>query len=100
MSLAWDEVSGHGLLVGAEAVLLSLALRPPKTAGEPFCSTDDSRNVRASSASSPASAVADVSNCNSDGTRLDTWRLEVVRRRDVTNPGLGIVRQESQLMNY
>ena len=70
MSLTWDRVSGHGLLVGAEDCLVALAIRSPSAAGDGGGGKDD------------------IGGC---------WSLEAVRTQKIINPGLGIVRQENQL---
>ena len=81
MSLAWDQSLGKGLLVGAEDVCITLALRPPSPAAE----------------SKSTNAVLPTANSlPANGESLAAvWSLEAVKVRKVTNPGLGIVRQEA-----
>jgi len=66
MSLAWDVAGGHGLLGGAEDILVALAV------------SEGGRNVEEG---------------GGDGGD-DQSLLTAVRTRKIVNPGLGAVRQE------
>jgi hypothetical protein len=81
MSLAWDQALGKGLLVGAEDVCITLALRPPSSP--------------AAESTSTTAALPTANSLPANGDSLAAvWSLEAVKVRKVTNPGLGIVRQE------
>jgi hypothetical protein len=91
MSLAWDQSLGKGLLVGAEDVLITIALRPPSPAAESTPTT-----AALSTANSlPANGDSLVGVYGGGEKKAERWSLEAAKVRKVTNPGLGIVRQET-----
>jgi hypothetical protein len=91
MSLAWDQVLGKGLLVGAEDVCITLALRPPSPAAESTPTTA----AHPTAYSLPANGDSLAAVCGGGEKKTELWSLEAVKVRKVTNPGLGIVRQEA-----
>jgi hypothetical protein len=91
MSLAWDQSINKGLLVGAEDVCITLALRPPSPAAESKPTTA----ALPTDNSLPANGDSLAAVCDGGGKRAELWSLEAVKVRKVTNPGLGIVRQEA-----
>ncbi len=94
MSLTWDQSLGKGLLVGAEDVCITLALRTP--APTPELTSTTAALPTANSLPANGDSLAAV--CGGGEKVAELWSLEAVKVRKVTNPGLGIVRQEA--VNY
>ncbi len=90
MSLVWDQSLGKGLLVGAEDVCITLALRPQSPAAESAPSTAAFPTAN----SLPANGEPLAAVCSGGEKMAELWSLEAVKVRKVTNPGLGIVRKE------
>jgi hypothetical protein len=91
MSLAWDQSLGKGLLVGAEDVCITLALRPPSS---PTAESTPTTAAHPTANSLPANGEPLAAVCGGGEKMAELWSLEAVKVRKVTNPGLGIVRKE------